>query len=86
MHINTFEAIVAEMNRLQENLEVAREEQNSLVSRLAELTIKLFTTSDESSVYETEETFRKIQEIETVVQNSEEQISYFTEILSANPN
>ena len=86
MNINTFETIVAEMNRLQENLEVARQEQNSLVARLAELTIKVFTTSDESSIYETEETFRKIQEIETVVQNSEEQIGYFTELLSANSN
>ena len=86
MNINTFETIVAEMNRLQENLEVSRKEQNSLVARLAELTIKLLTGTDESSIYETEETFRKIQEIETVVQNSEEQISYFTEILSANPN
>jgi hypothetical protein len=86
MHINTFEAIVAEMNRLQENLEVAREEQNSLVSRLAELTIKLFTTSDESSVYETEGTFRKLQDLEVVVQESEEQINYFTGMLTANPN
>jgi hypothetical protein len=86
MNINTFETIVAEMNRLQENLEVARKEQNSLVSKLAELTIKVFTTSDESSIYETEKTFRKIHEIETVVQNSEEQIGYFTELLSANSN
>lgn len=86
MNINTFNAIVEEMNLLQQTLEVARKEQNSLVSKLAELTIKVFTASDESSVYETEETFRKIQDIECVAQNCEEQISYFTDLLSMNPN
>jgi hypothetical protein len=84
MNIKDFEAIVAEMEMAQEDLQVSLEIQNNLIADLAEITFQ--SIINPKLIPEAEYTFDKLQLIDAIVQECQDEVNCMISLLSENPN
>lgn len=84
MNLKDFEAIVSEMEMAQSDLNYSLEIQENLVADLAEITFQSIIHPD--LIPEAENTFNKLQLIDTIVQECQAEVNSLISLLSQNPN